>query len=278
MDASSTKRRVLGALDVNAQSPVTNRPASPLSAKVHVAAASRLLGHDTARNKRSIDETETYAPQQAPQPKKTCIASTSTRPHHDAQKQRTTSNSPEPSSIFDMSALDTSQATAITEPDESPLPAPRLPRHQPLTREEARQKADILRLRLGLASYKLRTGQEDVPLERLQRRPLPASSDVSAPRILPVRLNLVEGAPSKEASEPQPRLGQRKALPSGRPQYTTGSGMHGHPSPEKHLLPKLSTASSLSTPTRVRLNNDEGLTSSAIRGGAAKGLLSLSRG
>ena len=31
------------------------------------------------------------------------------------------------------------------------------------------QKAEILRLRLGLASYKVRTGQTDVPLERLQR-------------------------------------------------------------------------------------------------------------
>lgn len=35
------------------------------------------------------------------------------------------------------------------------------------------QKAQILRLRLGLANYKLRTGQADVPLERLQRRPVP---------------------------------------------------------------------------------------------------------
>ncbi|KAG7138482.1 hypothetical protein HYQ46_008321 [Verticillium longisporum] len=43
----------------------------------------------------------------------------------------------------------------------------------PLTREQAREKAQILRLRLGLANYKLRTGQADVPLERLQRRPVP---------------------------------------------------------------------------------------------------------
>ncbi|KAK3301921.1 uncharacterized protein B0T15DRAFT_286719 [Chaetomium strumarium] len=32
------------------------------------------------------------------------------------------------------------------------------------------QKAEILRLRLGLASYKVRTGQTDVPLERLEAR------------------------------------------------------------------------------------------------------------
>ncbi|KAK8061178.1 hypothetical protein PG997_015399 [Apiospora hydei] len=45
-----------------------------------------------------------------------------------------------------------------------------------MTREQARQKAEILRLRLGLARYKVRTGQTDVPLERLQRRPVPGSS------------------------------------------------------------------------------------------------------
>lgn len=35
-----------------------------------------------------------------------------------------------------------------------------------------RQKAEILRLRLGLASYKVRTGQEAVPLAELRRLPL----------------------------------------------------------------------------------------------------------
>ncbi len=36
-----------------------------------------------------------------------------------------------------------------------------------------KQKIEILRLRLGLASYKLRTGQVSVPLADLQARPLP---------------------------------------------------------------------------------------------------------
>ena len=40
----------------------------------------------------------------------------------------------------------------------------------PLTREQARRRAEVLRLRLGLAGYKVRTGQQDVPLERLQVR------------------------------------------------------------------------------------------------------------
>lgn len=38
------------------------------------------------------------------------------------------------------------------------------------------QKVEILRLRLGLASYKLRTGQVSVPLADLQARPLPPAA------------------------------------------------------------------------------------------------------
>ncbi|KAK3380288.1 hypothetical protein B0T24DRAFT_675997 [Lasiosphaeria ovina] len=96
-------------------------------------------------------------------------------------------------SVFDASAIDTSQATTLTEPDHlDPQPATaapnasagagagRIPRRpgpaRVLTREEAREKAEILRLRLGLANYKVRTGQTDVPLEQLQVRPLPPLS------------------------------------------------------------------------------------------------------
>lgn len=45
------------------------------------------------------------------------------------------------------------------------------------------QKAEILRLRLGLASYKVRTGQTEVPLERLQQ--VRRSSLVSGSRSFP---------------------------------------------------------------------------------------------
>ncbi|KAL1901279.1 hypothetical protein Cpir12675_000512 [Ceratocystis pirilliformis] len=45
------------------------------------------------------------------------------------------------------------------------------PRSRTMSRQETRQKADALRLRLGLANYKLRTGQADVPLDKLQMRP-----------------------------------------------------------------------------------------------------------
>ncbi|KAK3357264.1 hypothetical protein B0T25DRAFT_151941 [Lasiosphaeria hispida] len=89
--------------------------------------------------------------------------------------------SPAASSVFDNSAIDTSQATAVTEPDINSAPSsfaapPRAPR---FSREEAREKAEIIRLRLGLANYKVRTGQTDVPLERLQMRPIP-SADAEA--------------------------------------------------------------------------------------------------
>jgi hypothetical protein len=40
------------------------------------------------------------------------------------------------------------------------------------------QRAEILRLRLGLASYKVRTGQTDVPLEDLVCKPLPRDTGV----------------------------------------------------------------------------------------------------
>ncbi|KAI0166575.1 hypothetical protein GGR57DRAFT_447179 [Xylariaceae sp. FL1272] len=84
--------------------------------------------------------------------------------------------SPDESTIIDDSTPDNTQVTTITEPEaESSVPTviENRPRQGSLTREEARQKAEILRLRLGLASYKLRTNQTNVPLERLQLRPLP---------------------------------------------------------------------------------------------------------
>ncbi|KAI1093331.1 hypothetical protein F5B19DRAFT_491659 [Rostrohypoxylon terebratum] len=82
----------------------------------------------------------------------------------------------EASSILDNSIIDTSQATTtITEPDtEVNIRSPPISSHRQhlMSREEARQKAEKLRLRLGLASYKVRTGQTDVPLDQLEARPL----------------------------------------------------------------------------------------------------------
>ncbi|KAG6041355.1 hypothetical protein E4U41_004765 [Claviceps citrina] len=116
----------------------------------------------------------------SPGNKRTCTR------EEDARLRRSRTSSPSASSIFDTSAAegDASWATTTTEPDvvgavvaDAPaLLAPR-PRGS-MTREQAREKAEILRLRLGLASYKLRTGQTGVPLADLQRKPLPPRSPV----------------------------------------------------------------------------------------------------
>ncbi|KAK4197436.1 hypothetical protein QBC40DRAFT_267613 [Triangularia verruculosa] len=68
-------------------------------------------------------------------------------------------------------------ATTLTIPDVPatlpvPVPTPMqtTTTRQRLTREQARQKAEILRLRLGLADYKVKTGQTDVSLDQLEKR------------------------------------------------------------------------------------------------------------
>ncbi|KAK4180067.1 hypothetical protein QBC36DRAFT_358820 [Triangularia setosa] len=74
----------------------------------------------------------------------------------------------------DTNENDISQATTLTLPDLPPVapvgeqPPPITGRR--LTREQARQKAEILRLRLSLANYKVKTGQTDVSLDQLERR------------------------------------------------------------------------------------------------------------
>ncbi|PHH88981.1 hypothetical protein CDD83_6802 [Cordyceps sp. RAO-2017] len=82
------------------------------------------------------------------------------------RRDESRSPSPEGCSVFDTSAADT---TAATEAEVLPARA--------LTREEARHKVEILRLRLGLASYKLRTGQTSVPLQELRLLPLRPGDD-----------------------------------------------------------------------------------------------------
>ncbi|KAF4870278.1 hypothetical protein CGCSCA1_v010515 [Colletotrichum siamense] len=137
-------------------------------------------------------------------------AVTTTADDEQTQRQQTPrrSASPATSSVFDNSAMDTSQNTTIlTEPDQeqaarttttTTLPPPR-PRRL-LTREEARQKARILRLKLGLANYKLQTGQEDVPLDRLQVKPLPGQEKRALPRVTVQPPSSRDGPPESEAT------------------------------------------------------------------------------
>lgn len=168
--------------------------------------------------------------------------------------------SPATSSVFDLSAMvDTSQATNITEPDvEVPRPANA---SGALTREQSRQvcsrakarnsraaisqdkeyaseltsllpphtqRAEILKLRLGLARYKVRTGQVDVPLEQLrvvpaatfqrqqaqQQRQGQLSREWSASEWVRQQQEQKQAAGSAGSSQPrqQPPLPQRWAL------------------------------------------------------------------
>jgi hypothetical protein len=125
-----------------------------------------------------------------------------------------------------------------TEPDNAASPiAPVITRPRALTREEARevrppllalshcirnmvltllpQKAQILRLRLGLASYKVRTGQTSVPLADLQMKPLP-------PRAAPRRNTLMGQQvrlppPAEKPAEASPEKPVLPDLPSSSP-------------------------------------------------------------
>ena len=258
MASTPTKRRALAPLDANAKSPAVLRS---LSAKP--ASGQPELGQppNTPTSKRSTQERPLA--REEPPAKKLC---TSPAPAPPTPRTRAPSNeqpearpaqepscSSEDPSVFDTSAADASAATAATEPDATaavpehtppqqhpPLsqPPPPMPtpasRSRPLAREQARQKAEVLRLRLGLARYKLQTGQEDVPLERLERRPLPANDNdtqqlppLGTPPPSQEKKNETRraGNEAQEAREAQgtPRSeGLRKALPTGRSQSLGG--------------------------------------------------------
>ncbi|KAM0482288.1 hypothetical protein ACHAPX_002804 [Trichoderma viride] len=170
------RRAVLGAKDANAAlaTPNTNKVArigTPMLSTPSALLVTSPLGEISSEKgkKRTAEEGRQEGADESPETKKACVDGAA----------RSRSPSIEASSLFDTSAGDASWATAPTEPDtamataDTPLVATR-PRA--MTREQAREKAEILRLRLGLAGYKLRTGQTTIPLSELQRRPLPPST------------------------------------------------------------------------------------------------------
>lgn len=345
MTASPVKRRVLGALNPNASSPrplqiagtkaalpqsvaptpgkrtIDSVQASPTSSGDPVAKRARLTGEEGGGRAVGVP-----APTRKP--------STDTRQAQPQSMRKPRSPSPADDSIFDHSAADTSQATAITEPDAERhaaqtipslpslagsvprRPAPRLTRQQarevsppppldpvPDPADNPPQKAEILRLRLGLANYKVRTGQTDVPLERLQQRPIPGNSRAPPARPNPTlapalgvrevaqaRADIIGrfrevaqmNAPVAQA-KPQPRRLLPRA-PVARPVDEEDD----YEDDESDALPRLpplhpqeragAEGRRPTTPQRVRPPRDEAeLSSSALRGGAASGLLCLSR-
>lgn len=151
-----------------------------------------------------------------------------------------------------------------------------------------------MRLRLGLAGYKVRTNQADVPLERLQARPLPggfrkrAPSTVSLPPLPSPSRGDITTASQKDRKK-------RLSLPARSDGPFTGNAMPIAPSPRKRKLgspicravadkspvPKPRSEGRLpsvvlNTPER-RLAEKPHEFSDSERGGAAEGLLSLSQ-
>ncbi|KAI0156645.1 hypothetical protein GGR52DRAFT_194419 [Hypoxylon sp. FL1284] len=252
MDTSPSKRRVLASVDVNSRTPgaISKLADAPKSNM----ASSPPSRSDTSTAKRSLNPESTYRQAQQQQDqleqsakrRRVSADHDEARPgtagegrdaighdHQDADGQQPGSPD-EDSSMFDNSAIDTSQATTITEPDthvSAPVPPARSPLRRPasMTREEARRKAEKLRLRLGLAGYKVRTGQTDVPLERLELKPLSGSRDQPSlpplPRAEPASKDAdVEGGREKpdgdeDESQRRTRLAAmaRKALPQAPP-------------------------------------------------------------
>ncbi|KAH7329368.1 hypothetical protein B0I35DRAFT_473981 [Stachybotrys elegans] len=236
MDSTSpTKRRALAPLDANAMSsPKTDLKAtaaaaasyttstSPAAATILPLAKSSPLRDAEGRKRHALAETSDASPAA----KKTC--------RERDEDSRSRSHSPDTSSVFDTSAGDASWATTATEPDNMAEPvAPVITRPRALTREEAREKAQILRLRLGLASYKVRTGQTSVPLADLQMKPLP-------PRAAPRRNTLMgqqvrlpppverpaEASPEKSATaaeSPSPRRKSAEELPASQSSTSSSS-------------------------------------------------------
>ncbi|KAJ4268783.1 hypothetical protein NW762_002851 [Fusarium torreyae] len=167
--SSPTKRRALAPLDANALGTPKDlfKPTlghSPV--KMAIEGRKRLLDIEGS----------------APAGKKACLG----RDEDTSER----SASPDVSSVFDTSANDASWATT-TDDHDTATAAPtatatteQTTQQSPtLTRQQIRQRAETLRLRLSLANYKVRTGQTTVPLSELQQRPLPRES----PRVVRVQ-------------------------------------------------------------------------------------------
>ncbi|KAI0103090.1 hypothetical protein F4776DRAFT_648439 [Hypoxylon sp. NC0597] len=272
METSPIKRRVLAPMDANSRTPKS-------TSKLEVSETQLLYPTNNA-TKRPLDQEPVHqAPQcSSVQPAKRqrtsidgdagLIAEDQERSlrrdppndedgngnDRDSATEDQRSESPdEESSIFDNSAIDTSEATMITEPDaEVAAPTPPAPPRRPraMTREEARIKAETLRLRLGLASYKVRTGQTDVPLDQLLKvRPLLGSGksrqdEQGEQPSLPRLLRPTSSRNDEEGEQrSRPTTATRKALPSAPPSRQGDSFDQGRSPAGRRSLPELAAAS-----------------------------------
>ncbi|PBP19630.1 hypothetical protein BUE80_DR009666 [Diplocarpon rosae] len=167
--------------------------------------------------------------------------------------------------------LNDSQNTTITVPDDPP-PA----QASPLTREQLYQKAREIKLRLSLASYKVRTNQIDIPISQLEIRASTTSSRthslsrftlnssqtrISQPSTASSTPNISLQEPSAEKKRPQP-----VDITSSPPPYCSTQAN----------LEKLASQTNPQSPPvlgSLALGND--LTSSLVHVRAADSFLSL---
>ncbi|KAI1821788.1 hypothetical protein F4861DRAFT_441754 [Xylaria intraflava] len=312
------KRRALASIDVNTRSPLAASRLSP--SKAGLVKPKMALGTsrvDFSSVKRPIEqETDREAPGPAEKKRRLSglgAASVSPRDETPTRKDsdnvtRPRSASPEDPSVFDSSTMDSSHVTTITEPEvENSATAPAPPpvtvesRHHrvTMTREEARRKAEILRLRLGLASYKVKTNQADVPLEKLQVRPLPGKvskqtrSAVSLPSLPPLPAASPRRSSPISWREAERRFDSRarhKRISSPKlPTMALSHTMEPDTSvartsadempvqKEESEQKRSASPAAPNKPQQRPIEQDEGLSDSE-RGGAAEGLLSLSQG
>ncbi|KAF4625360.1 hypothetical protein G7Y89_g12804 [Cudoniella acicularis] len=217
------------------------------------------------------------------------------------------SMSPASSFTSSQAALNDSQHTVLTEPDDVALPAPAIPLSVPIAltkKEEARKKAAKLRLRLRLANYKVRTNQINIPMDQLQIR-----SCSSSPLSRPTRRVPFSTPETPECQTPLPIAPQTKipsislqkpsaeknrapitTIPSSPPSAYSEKGSSAPPSPcslsredeeprdgfATPLLPR-QREGLLNPPNLGSASLSSDLTSSVVKGRAADGLLSLMR-
>ncbi|CAK7269322.1 hypothetical protein SEPCBS57363_003543 [Sporothrix epigloea] len=173
--ASPIKRRVLASLDAN--SIVTTAPPLSLSGKPAISGNCKLplsTPSSAVARKRTLHEILLHEEPAVSDTsvKKPCVGGNSATSTTQPRIATVPTNTARPSSSPKLASIDlsvmvnASQASNLTGPDaETPRVANASGK---LTREQSRQRAEILKLRLGLARYKVRTGQIDVPLEHLR--------------------------------------------------------------------------------------------------------------
>lgn len=149
------------------------------------------------------------------------------------------------------------------------------------------QKAEILKLRLSLATYKVKTNQTDVPLDKLQIRPVPGMTQRRGPPLPSMSAHTVQRTTpaqywyrSLPASQTLDKDSDDGDDDDENESVEDREGERGTRLEQSALLQKSGV---LSTPPKRRNLEEEEeeeearLMSSGVRGGAAKGLLSLSQ-